>query len=172
MSRLVVLTSFVSFALAAGCSKPVDHQSAVKVMSSALTGTLAADGKVVAVDWQPSGGHIDATVTNIGGGSAAVTGTWAHNGSVTSTKVDITFQNWTDALNHVTLNGQLHEVGTFSSAVPLAGDVQLSGDLAATGDVVATVDFDLHANYSLSGVTVTGDVGGNSMSGGVTISAH
>jgi hypothetical protein len=173
MLRLLSLGSLLAFALAAGCSNGVDHASAVKVMNSALTGTVAADGQVVSVDWTAAGGHLDVAVTNLAGsGSAQVAGTVVRNGAVTSTTLDVTFHDWTDPLSHVTLNGSLHEAGTFSSPLPLVGDVQLSGALAATGDVVATVDFDLHGSYSPTGFSVTGDVGGQSMSGGVQISAH
>jgi hypothetical protein len=173
MLRLLTLGSLFLFALTSGCGNSVDHASAVKVMGSALTATVAADGQVASVDWNASGGHLDVALTNkAGSGSAQVTGTVVRNGSVTSTTLDVTLKDWTDPLNHVTLNGSLHEVGTFSAPLPLAGDVQLNGALAATGDVVATVDFDLHGTYAPTGFSVTGDVGGQSMSGGFQISAH
>jgi len=173
MLRPLPLGSLFLFALTTGCSNGVDHASAVKVMSSALTGTVAADGQVVSVDWTPSGGHVDAALTNLAGrGSAQVTGTVVRHGAVTSTTVDVTFEDWTDPLNHVTLNGSLHEAGTFSSPLPLVGDVRLGGALAASGDVVATIDFDLHGSYSPTGLSVTGDVGGQSMSGGTQVTVH
>jgi hypothetical protein len=173
MIRSTALGSICLLALAAGCSNSVDHASAVKVMNLALTGTVAADGQVVSVNVDASKGQLDVALTDsTGSGSAEVTGEVKHKGTITTTTVDVTFKDWTDPLNHVTLNGSLHEAGSFSSALPLLGDVKLTGALAATGDVVGTVDFDLQATYSLLGLSVKGDVGGNSMNGGIDISVH
>ena len=173
MLRLLTLGSVFGFALAAGCGNGVDHDSAVKVMGSALTATVAADGQVASVDWTAAGGHLDVALTNKAGtGSAQVVGTVVRNGAVTSTTLDIQLKDWTDPVNHVVLNGSLHEVGTFSSPLPLAGDVKIDGALAATGAVVATVDFDLHGSYSPTGLSITGDVGGQSMGSGIQISLH
>ena len=165
MLRLIAsFGSILLIGLACGCGNNVDHASAVKVMSSALTGTVAADGQLVSVTLNPAGGHVEATLNNlVGTGTATVTGTVTHNGNLTTTNVDVTFKDWSDPVAHVTLNGALHEAGTFSSPLPLAGDVELTGALAATGDVNATVDFDLHGKYSLSGFSVTGSVGGQSL---------
>lgn len=173
MLRLTLLGSVCLLAMAAGCSKPVDHDSAVKVMNSALTGTIAADGQVVSVDWTKTAGHVDLVVTNtLGNGSAHVVGTIEHNGSVTTTSVDVTFDAWTDPVHHVTLDGALHEAGTFSAPLPLAGDVTLTGALVASGSVDATVDFDLHGSYSPSGFAVKGDIGGNAVNASFQVSAH
>jgi hypothetical protein len=173
MLRSTALGSIWLLALAAGCGNNVDHASAVKVMNLALTGTVAADGQVVSVDVDASAGKIDVGLTDSSGnGSAQVKGTITHKGTITSTTVDVTFKDWTDPLSHVTLNGSLHEAGSFSSALPLLGDIKLTGALAATGDVVGTVDFDLQATYSLLGLSVKGDVGGQSMNGGIDISIH
>jgi hypothetical protein len=176
MLRPITLGAFLPLTLltlAAGCSNSVDHASAVKVMNLALSGTVAADGQVVSINVDASGGELDAKLTNlIGSGTAEVAGTLEHKGAVTSTTVDVTFKDWTDPLSHVTLNGSLHEAGSFSSALPLIGDVKLNGALEATGDIVATVDFDLHGSYSLTGFSVTGDVGGQSMGSGIQISVH
>ena len=170
--RLLTLGSVSLFALASGCSNGVDHASAVKVMSSALTGTVAADGQTVSADWTASGGQVHATLTNpAGSGTADVAGTVTKSGNTTSETIDVTFHAWSDPVNHVTLDGALHEAGTFSSPLPLTGDVTLSGALSASGDVNATVDFDLHGSYSPSGFSVTGDVGGQSMNGSFQVSA-
>jgi hypothetical protein len=171
MLRLTSIGSVLLLALASGCGGGVDHASAVKVMNSALTGTIAADGATVSVQLAPNGGHVDATVNSLGGGSAHVVGTVVRANGVLTTNVDVTFKDWIDPLAHVTLNGALHEAGTFSSPLPLAGDVEISGALAATGDVNATVDFDLHGKYSLSGFSVTGEVGGQSFVN-IQVSAH
>ena len=175
MLRLPLLTvgSLSLLAMASGCSNGVDHASAVKVMSSALTGTVAADGQTVSADWTASGGQVHATLTNpVGSGTADVSGTVTKNGSTTSETIDVTFHAWNDPVNHVTLDGSLHEAGTFSSPLPLSGDVSLTGALAVSGDVDATVDFDLHGSYSPSGFSVTGDVGGQSMNGSFQVAAH
>lgn len=173
MHRLLAPAPLLLLALAAGCGDHVDHASAVKVMNSALTGTVAADGQVVNVDWTAQGGHVDVALTNKAGtGTAQISGTVVRNGSTTTETVDVAFKDWSDPLNRVTLNGTLHEAGTFSAPVPLTGDVTVTGALASTGDVVATVDFDLHGTYAPTGFSVTGDVGGNSMNGSFGISAH
>jgi hypothetical protein len=173
MLRLVSLGSVCLLALAAGCGNSVDHASAVKVMNSALTGTVTADGQLVKLDWTPSGGHLDVAVTNpVGTGSAEVVGTVTRNGNVTNETVDITFKQWNDPVHHVTLDGVLHETGAFSSPLPLSGDVQLSGALAVSGDVNATVDFDLAGNYSPSGFKISGDVGGNTIDGSFSLSSN
>jgi hypothetical protein len=164
MLRLTSLGSLFLVALASGCGNNVDHASAVKVMNSALSGTIAAGGQVVSVETNANGGTVDASLTNLlGGGTAHVTGTVTHNGNMTTIDVDVTFKDWTDPLAHVTLNGALHEAGTFASPLPTAGDIDLSGALAVTGDVNATVDFDLHGKYSPTGLSVNGDVGGQSI---------
>jgi hypothetical protein len=173
MIRLMTIGCISLFALASGCGDHVDHASAVKVMNSALTGTVAADGQMVNVDITKNAGHVDVTLTNLAGtGSAQVTGNITRNGNTTTENVDVTFKDWSDPLNHVTLNGALHEAGTFSAPLPLSGDVTLTGALSSTGDVVATVDFDLHGTYSPTGFAVTGDVGGNSMNTSFQVSAH
>jgi len=170
MLRLLTIGSL--FVFVSGCGNHVDHDSAVKVMNSALTATVAADGHVVALDWKPNGVQLDAALTNPAGGNAQVSGTVERNGSVTNTKVDVAFHDWVDPVHHVTLNGTLHEVGTFTAPLPLAGDVKIDGALAVTGDVAATVDFDVHGSYGPTGFSVTGDVGGNTINGGIQISVH
>jgi hypothetical protein len=165
------LGGFLLLTLAAGCGSSVDHASAVQVMNLALSGTVAADGQVVSVNLDPAGGQITAALTNpAGSGTATVNGTLAHNGSVTTTTLDIELKDWSDLLHHVTLDGSLHEAGSFSSQLPLLGDVKLTGALAASGDISATVDFDLQASYSLTSLKVTGDVGGQSMGSGINLS--
>jgi hypothetical protein len=169
MLRLLALGSL--FLLA--CGNGVDHASAVKVMTAALTATAAGDGQAASLDLAATGGHLDVALTNLAGtGSGHVTGTVVRNHGVTSTTVDVELTNWSDPIEHVTLDGSLHEIGSFSSSLPLVGDVQLSGALAATGDVVATVDFDLHGSYSPAGFSVTGEVGGQGMSTSVQLAAH
>jgi hypothetical protein len=159
-----MIGSICAIALAAGCSNHVDHDSAVRVMNSALAGTVAADGQVVHVDWTSAGGHVDVALTNPAGtGSAQVVGTVTKNGSTTQESIDVTFNQWHDAIHNVTLDGTLHEAGTFSAPLPLAGDVTLSGAVAASGNVNAMVDFDLMGSYSASGFAVHGDVGGNTI---------
>ncbi|HEX6838285.1 MAG TPA: hypothetical protein VF334_17030 [Polyangia bacterium] len=161
MLRLITIASLVALA---GCGSQVDHDSAVKVASSALTGTVAADGQVVHVDWSGSAGHVDVALTNPAGmGSAQVTGIVTKSGSSTTETIDVDFSDWTDPLEHVTLNGTLHEAGTFSAPLPLTGDATITGALSSSGSVNATVDFDVHGTYAPSGFAVTGDVGGNSI---------
>ena len=170
MTRLMMLGSLCLLAIAAGCGSSVDHDQAVTVMSSALTGTVAADGQVVNVDWTKAGGQVDVALTNhAGSGTAQITGTVVRNGSVTTTTVDVAFQNWNDPIHNVTLDGTLHEAGTFSAPLPLMGDVTVTGALASTGGVVATVDFDLHGTYSPTGFAVKGDVGGNTVDVAVAV---
>jgi hypothetical protein len=136
----------------------------VKVTNSALTGIAAAETHVIVTNANPTGGHIDVTLTNIGGtGSAHVVGDVVKNGNVVSTKLDVTFDHWTDAETNITLDGGLHEVGTFSAPLPLSGDVEVTGALAASGSVSGTVDFDVKGSYSASGVSVNGHVGGQSI---------
>ncbi|HEX4460600.1 MAG TPA: hypothetical protein VIA18_21625 [Polyangia bacterium] len=155
---------------AAGCGNSVDHDSAVKVMNLALTGTVAADGQVVSVNLQPNGGTVTASLTNLlGKGTANIDGSLLVANNVTSTKLDVALDDWQDPLQNLTLQGSLHEVGDFTSPLPLIGDVKLTGALAASGSINATVDFDLHGTYSLTGLHVTGDVGGQSMGSGIEI---
>ena len=173
MLRPIQCGSLVLLALASGCGSSVDHDSAVKVMNLALSGTVAGDGHVVSVDVDAAKGHVDVALSDsTGKGSAEVTGSIANSNGVITTEVDVEFKDWTDPLNQVTLNGSLHENGTFASPLPILGDVKLSGDLAVSGAVNATVDFDLKGNYSLTGLSVKGEVGGQSMNSGIDISIH
>jgi hypothetical protein len=172
MTRLQLFVSLCALASAAGCGSSVDHASAVKVMNSALGGTIAADGQIVKADWTPTGGAVDVTLTNpVGSGSAHVLGTLQHGNGAVSTTLDVTFTKWNDPIAGITLDGALHEAGTFSTVAPLTGDVKLDGALATTGSVAATVDFDLHGSYAPTGFSVSGDVGGNSMNASFSISA-
>jgi hypothetical protein len=172
MLRLTMLGSLCLIALAAGCGSSVDHDSAVKVMNSALTGTIAADGQVVHVDWTGSNGNVDVTLTNtLGTGTAHVVGTVTRNGNTTTESIDVTFTQWHDNIHNVTLDGTLHEAGTFSAPLPLSGDVTVTGAVAASGSVNATVDFDLHGSYSPTGFAVKGDVGGNVLNASFNVSA-
>jgi hypothetical protein len=148
----------------AGCGNSVDHDSAVKVASSALSVTGNADGQVVNIDTTKNGGTVDILLTNHAGtGTAHITGTVVKNNGVTATTVDVTLQNWNDPIANVTLNGTLHEAGTFSAIAPIAGDVSVTGSLSSTGSVNATVDFDVQGAYSPTGFAVHGDVGGNTI---------
>ena len=163
MPRLAMIGTVCLLALA-GCGNSVDHDSAVKVASSALTVTGNANGQVVQIDTTKNGGQVDIMLTNHAGtGTAHVTGTIARNGNVTTTTVDVTLQNWHDPVENVTLDGTLHEAGTFSALSPIAGDVTVNGALSSTGAVHATVDFDVHGSYSATGFAVNGDVGGNTI---------
>jgi hypothetical protein len=162
MHRLLSFGSILLLVVAAGCNNStLDHDSAVKVSNSALTATTAANANVMTNS--TGGGHIDVTLTSVGGGTAHVVGTVSKSGDVLSTVLDITFDHWTDVANNVTLDGTLHEDGTFSSPLPLAGTVHLDGDLAASGSVSGTADFDIDGSYSTSGFSVTGHVGGQSI---------
>lgn len=168
MRRLCSLVAL----LLAGCGSTVDHPSAVKVMNSALGGTIAADGQVVSTDWTPTGGDVDVTLTNpVGSGSAHVVGTLSKGSGAVSETVDVTFTQWHDPVANLTLDGALHEAGNFATVAPLAGDVVLDGALTASGSVDAKVDVDLKGSYSPSGFSVAGDVGGQSLSASFSISA-
>jgi hypothetical protein len=121
----------------------------------------------------PSGGSIDVTVTNPAGtGSAHLVGTATKTQSALTTAVDITFNKWTDAESKITLDGALHETGTFAEPLPLSGNVELSGALTASGPVSGAVDFDVKGNYSPSGFSVSGNVGGQSVSATLNVAAH
>ncbi len=167
------LASFVPlFALAAGCGSTVDHPSAVKVMNAAIGGTISADGQIVSADWTPTGGDVDITLTNpIASGNAHIVGTLAHGSDGVTTTLDVTFVHWSDPVANLTLDGALHEAGSFSTVAPLAGDVKLDGALTTTGSVAAHVDFDVHGSYAPSGFSVSGDVGGQSVSASFSITA-
>ena len=170
----VVLAGSLALTLAAaGCGNSVDHDSAVKVMNLALSGTIAADGQVVSVNVQPNGGTVTAALTNpLGKGTATIDGSLLVANNVTTTKLDVALDDWEAPLQNLTLHGSLHEAGDFSSPLPLIGDVTLKGALEASGDINATVDFDLHGTYSLTGFKVTGDVGGQSMGSGIEITLN
>jgi hypothetical protein len=172
MTRLRIVLSLFTVAAAAGCGSTVDRPSAVKVMNAALGGTIAADGQVVSADWTPTGGAVDVTLTNkVGSGSAHIVGAVQHANGVVDTKLDVTFSNWNDPIAGITLDGALHEAGTFSTVLPLAGKVSLDGALVSSGAVAATVDFDLQGSYSPSGFSIKGDVGGQSMNASFSVSA-
>jgi hypothetical protein len=147
----------------AGCGSSVDQQSAVKVMSTALTGTGQAQAKLMPASGSSTASY-NGTVTNpAGSGSATVSGTATQNGSAWSFVFDITYNHWTDAASNVTIDGALHETANFSSLNPLLGSFSLTGMLTASGAVQAHVDFNLSAVYSTTSIKITGNVGGNSV---------
>ena len=176
MTRLHLMLQLVSLVglTLAGCGgATVDHPSAVKVMNAALGATMSADGKVVNANATPTSAQVDITLTNpLGSGTAQVAGAVANNAGVVSTTLDVTFSHWTDPVANVTLDGALHEAGSFSTVAPLAGDVKLTGALAASGAVNGAVDFDLAGSYGPGGLSISGDVGGQSMSSSFTVSVH
>jgi hypothetical protein len=160
-----------------GCSSKVDHASAQKVMTSALSASATADtnvmGKVTALTWSPNAGQVTISVNNpIAAGTATIVGSASNTNGVVTTNVDISLNHWVDPFENITLDGSLHEAGSFTTGLPLAGSVQLDGALASSGSVNATVDFNLNGSYGPSGVSVNGNVGGNVINGSVSISAH
>lgn len=168
MRRLLSFAPLALLAIAGCGNSELDHDSAVKVMSAALTGTAAADAHVMNGN---AAGDLDVTITNTAGsGTLHLVGSaTSANGTVT-TSLDLTFDHWTDLATNVTLDGALHERGTFTTQAPLTGDVKLSGMLAASGAVTGNVDFDLAGSYGPTGVSVTGHVGGQSIHAVVQIS--
>jgi hypothetical protein len=163
MHRLISFGPLLVLAIASGCNNTLDHDSAVKVTNSALTATAAAETRVMTTNASPEGAAVDVTLTNPAGGSAHVVGTVTKLGDSVSTKIDITFDHWKDLENNVTLEGSLHEDGTFSSPLPLSGKVRVTGALTASGAVSGVADFDIDGSYSTSGFSVTGHVGGQSI---------
>src|SRR5260370_17230678 len=92
------------------------------------------------------------------GGAAFSAGSAITNNGVTSTTLDINFTHWVDPLANITLDGSLHEAGSFTSGLPLAGSVQLNGALAVSGSVNAPVDFDVKGSYGPGGFSLTGSL--------------
>jgi len=161
MRRLLSFGSLFLFAIVSGCGGNLDHDSAVKVMNSALTGTVAANAQVTGAS---GNGQVNVTLTNPHGtGSAHVDGTVMKTGDMLSTTLDIKFDHWTDAETNITLDGSLHEAGTLAVPLPLSGSVELTGDLTASGAVTGAVDFDLKGSYSPTGFSVNGHVGGQAI---------
>jgi hypothetical protein len=156
----------------AGCSSNVDKASATKVMTSALSASSSANSKVMGVTLTPTAAQVNLSVTNPLGGSATVLGSASSANGVVTTNVDITLNHWADPIENITLDGQLHEAGSFTTALPLAGSVTIDGALASSGSVNATVDFSLNGMYGPSGVSVNGNVGGNVINGSISLSAH
>jgi hypothetical protein len=172
MLRLLSIAPLFVLAIA-GCSNNVDHATAQKVMTSALTASATANGKVTGASWTPSAAQVNISVTNpIAAGTATITGSASAANGVVTTNVDITLNHWVDPVENITLDGSLHEAGSFTTGLPLAGSVQIDGAIAASGSVNATVDLTLKGSYGPSGVSVDGSVGGNVINGSVSLSAH
>jgi hypothetical protein len=161
MHRLLSFGPLLILAIASGCNNGLDHDSAVKVMGSALKGTAAAEAHVMTSN---ANGQIDITLTNTqGSGSAHLVGTTTKTGNMVSTTFDLTFNHWTDDESKITLDGALHEAATFETPLPLSGSVQLTGTLSASGAVTGAADFDLKGSYSSAGLSVTGQVAGQTI---------
>src|SRR5207245_9440807 len=80
---------------AAGCNNSLDQQSATKVMSSALSGTATAQGKLKPVAGA-SNASFDGDIQNpAGSGSAHVSGAATQTSGGWSVTFDITFNHWT-----------------------------------------------------------------------------
>lgn len=164
----LTLATLMMVALA-GCNSGMDQQSATKVMSSALTGTGAAQMQLT-----PKNGATNATVdadiqNPAGSGSAHVTGTATQTGSGWNVVFDITFSHWTDLATNVTLDGALHESASFTTMSPFVGQVTLTGNVAASGAVQGSVDFDMNVSYSPTQYQVAGHVGGASVNATVNL---
>jgi hypothetical protein len=168
MTRLIALAPL--FLLVTGCgNNSLDHDSAVKVTSSALTATASA--QVVAA--ASITGNVDVTIHNPAGtGSAHVVGTRTKgNGDVTNT-LDITFDKWADNGSGLVIDGTLHAVATFSTPLPTSGAIDIEGALAVSGSADATAEFKLTGDYGPDGFDVNGHVAGQPISGDFSISVH
>jgi hypothetical protein len=167
MTRLLALAPL--FLLVTGCDNGLDHDSAVKVTSSALTATAGA--QVVAA--ASLTGNVDLTITNPAGtGSAHVVGTRTHTANDVTNTLDITLDHWTDRESGITLDGTLHAVATLATPLPTSGAIDLRGALAVSGTVDGNADFELAGSYSPGGFEVSGHVAGQSISGEFQISSH
>lgn len=164
----LVLASLMMVAIG-GCNSGLDQQSAAKVMSSALTGTAAAQAQFKPTT-NNSNASFDGDITNPAGtGSAHVTGSATQTASGWDVKFDITFNQWTDVATNVTLNGGLHETASFTTMSPFVGNVAITGSLAATGAVQSSVDFDVAVDYSPTKYDVVGHVGGASINASINL---
>jgi hypothetical protein len=167
--KSITTFAIVSMLVAAGCNNGMDQQSATKVMSSALVGTGVAQQQLTPQPGQ-SNATLDATIQNPAGtGSAHVTGSAVNNNGTWTVNFDITYTNWSDLAQNVTLNGSLHESATFTTMSPLVGSVKITGNVAATGSVSGTADFDLSVDYSPTHYQASGHVGGASLNVDVNI---
>jgi hypothetical protein len=167
--RSIKVLTIVSMLAAAGCNNGMDQQSATKVMSSALLGTGVAQQQLTPQPGQNSA-TVDATIQNPAGtGSAHVTGSATQTNGSWSVTFDITYTNWSDLAQNVTLNGSLHEAATFTTMAPLVGSVKITGNVAATGSVQGSADFDLAVDYSPTHYQASGHVGGASLNVDVNI---
>jgi hypothetical protein len=164
----LVLASLMMVAIT-GCNSGLDQQSATEVMSSALTGTAAAQAQFKPTT-NNSNASFDGDITNPAGtGSAHVTGSATQTSTGWDVKFDITFNQWTDLATNVTLNGGLHETASFTTMSPFVGNVAITGSLAATGAVQSSVDFDVAVDYSPTKYDVVGHVGGASINASVNL---
>jgi hypothetical protein len=140
-----------------------------QVMSSALTGTGAAQMQLVPKNGATNA-SFDGDIQNpAGSGSAHVTGTATSTGSGWNVSFDITFDHWTDLASNVTLDGALHETASFTTMSPFVGNVSVTGNVAASGAVQASVDFDVAVSYSPTQYQVAGHVGGTSVDATVNL---
>src|SRR5437773_1934904 len=136
----ILIASVLALA-AAGCNNSLDQQSATKVMGSALTGTVAAQGKLKPVAGATNASFNGDILNPAGSGSAHVSGSATQTSNGWNVNFDITFNHWTDLASNVTLDGSLHEAASFSTMAPLVGSVKITGNVASTGSVQAAVDF-------------------------------
>jgi hypothetical protein len=138
-------------------------------MSSALTGTAAAQAQFKPTT-NNSNASFDGDIQNPAGtGSAHVTGSATQSSSGWDVKFDISFNQWTDLATNVTLNGALHETASFTTMSPFVGNVAITGSLAATGAVQSSVDFDVAVDYSPTKYDVVGHVGGASINASINL---
>ena len=152
-----------------GCNNGLDQQSATKVMSSALTGTGAAQMQLTPKNGATSA-SVDADIQNPdGSGSAHVTGAATQTGSGWNVTFDITFSHWADLATGVTLDGALHENASFTTMSPFVGQVSVTGNVTASGAVQGSVDFDMNVSYSPTQYQVAGHVGGASVNATVNL---
>jgi len=152
-----------------GCTSGLDQQSAAKVMTSALTGTGAAQMQLTPKNGAANA-SIDADIQNPAGtGSAHVTGSATQTGSGWNVTFDITFTKWSDVGTNVTLDGALHEAASFTTMSPFVGQVAVTGSVTASGAVQGSVDFDVNVGYSPTQYQVTGHVGGASVNATVNL---
>ena len=164
----LVLASLMMVAVG-GCNSGLDQQQATSVMSSALTGTAAAQAQLKPVNGQTNA-SFDGDIQNPAGtGSAHVSGSATQTANGWDVKFDITFTKWTDLATNVTLDGGLHETASFTTMSPFVGNVAITGSVVASGAVQSSVDFDVKVDYSPTKYDVSGHVGGASINASVNL---
>jgi len=146
----------------AGAQKALTSaQSAQALMQTQLSAAQAGQPSQIKISGSGASTSFSGTINGPAGGSLAVSGSASVSAGSTTTDLTMTFSDWKDSNQNLTLNGPLK---LHSSASASGVSTSETGDLQVSGSVNGTASFDLSVSVSGICTSTTGNISGNAIS--------